>query len=333
LKLLIIGNEGGTNIGASLLRGARHVGIETALLSSEKAWRGNRVVRSVSWHLLRHKPPHLAAFSREIVDTAVKGRFDAVLFTGIAPCDRAHVEELRTHGIPTADYLTDDPFNRAHRAPWFLRAVAKFDFVFSPRRAPIRELQELGCRSVTYLPFAYDPFLFGPLRQDQVKTTDVVFVGGADADRAELLRPLLASGLRVALYGDYWGRYRETRAAGRGHASPDEIRRAVGETEVALCIPRRANRDGHTMWTFESSVLGACLLVERTQEHLDLFGEDGRAVLYFQDGPELLRRARWLLAQPAECRRLSMISQRLIIDGAHTYADRVKTMVDAMERA
>jgi hypothetical protein len=51
-------------------------------------------------------------------------------------------------GIKRFNFLTDDPFNRAHYAPWFLKALPDYDVVFSPRRANIQDLLNAGCPRV-----------------------------------------------------------------------------------------------------------------------------------------------------------------------------------------
>jgi hypothetical protein len=229
--------------------------------------------------------------------------------------------------IRRVNLLTDDPFNPAHRAPWFFEALRNYDEVLSTRRANLAELRVIGCPEVTYLPFGYAPHLhFDPRISDDRRReleSDVVFAGGADADRIPYIDALARTGLKIGLYGGYWDRYSETRHLGHGLKSPAFVRDAIAAAKVALCLVRRANRDGTCMRTFELAAIGAAMLVEKTDEHVELFGPDGRAVLYFETIPEMVERARMLVANPGERARLKQTAHRLILEGGHTYRDRL----------
>jgi spore maturation protein CgeB len=47
------------------------------------------------------------------------------------------------------NYLTDDPFNPAHQASWFLDELPEYDRVFSTRHANMSDLQNAGCKYIT----------------------------------------------------------------------------------------------------------------------------------------------------------------------------------------
>jgi spore maturation protein CgeB len=159
------------------------------------------------------------------------------------------------------------------------------------------------------------------------KAADVVFVGGADRDRVPYMAALMRAGFQLALYGGFWSRYRETAAAACGLADAQTSRQAILAAKVALCLVRRANRDGHCMRTFEVPAIGACMLTEDTDEHRELFGEDGRTVVYFRTLEEMVEKLRWLLAHDDERRRLANAAHRLITTGRNTYRDRLQTML------
>ncbi len=138
-----------------------------------------------------------------------------------------------------------------------------------------------------FLPFGFDPELFFPDPPAATEVSryaaDVFFAGGADNERRPFLAALVANGFDVALYGDYWERFAETRPVTRGHGSPKELRHAIAASKVCLGLVRRANRDGHAMRSIEVPAAGGCFLVERTGEHEEIFGPDDEAVTYFDD--------------------------------------------------
>ena len=134
----------------------------------------------MNWHLRQHRPSHLKSFSRYV---AVCREFqpDYLLVTGITPPDGDTLSDSSLN-IITMNYLTDDPWNPAHYAPWFIEALKSYSVVFSPRRANLNDLEKIGCR-VEYVPFAYAPKLhfpeIAPPELRSLYECDVLFYGRA----------------------------------------------------------------------------------------------------------------------------------------------------------
>lgn len=331
--LLLVGNPGVVHVGAHLRRAAVGLGLPVAFADTERAFDGPGWLRRLDWRLRGRRPPRLRAFSQAVTDMGRALRPSYLLSTGLAPLDARALAALGDLGIRRLNYLTDDPWNPAHRAPWFAAALPLYDYVFSPRRANLGDLRQLGCRQVCYLPFAYTPEVHypdPPTAEEQLElASDVVFAGGADADRVPYIAALAEAGLSVALYGGYWERFRETRRYSRGLADPRIVRKAVSSAKVALCLVRRSNRDGHAMRTFELAAMGGCMLVEDTAEHREIFGPEGQTVIYFGSIDEMLRKAAELLRDEQRRQRLSRAVHRLVTRGRHTYRDRLIAMLDA----
>ena len=332
-EVLLVGNPDPTHVGAHLAQAAGALGIPCRVCDVSQAFAGPAWRRRWMWRMGGHRPPALAAFSAGVVEVCRAARPRRLLATGLAPLTRGALEAVGRLGIERINYLTDDPWNPAHRAAWFLKALPSYDRIVSPRRAVVEDLQRLGCRAVSVLPFAYNPSVHFPeppaTTQERARfANDVLFAGGADRDRVPWMAGLLRAGFSVALYGEAWDRFPETRGRHLGHAGPDTLRRAVGGAKVALGLVRRANRDGHAMRTFEIPAMGGCPLMEDTDDHRALFGEEGRAALYFRALPELCEKLRWLLGREEERRRLAEAAHRLVIEGRHTYRDRLAAMLD-----
>lgn len=79
--------------------------------------------------------------------------------------------------------------------------------------------------------------------------------------------------------------------------------------------------------------MGACMLVEKTDEHIEILGPEGQAVLYFDTIPEMIDKTRWLLEHETERHRLRDAAHRLIVGGEHTYRDRLTVMLQSANAA
>jgi hypothetical protein len=331
-RLLIVGIPEEEHIGAHFLEGAGQLGLSSELADVREAFRGPRLVNKINWWLRGRRPTRLRRFSREVTELCASVRPRWLVATGIAPLNRAYLKEIGRIGVRRLNYLTDDPWNPAHRAPWFFDALSEYDHVFSTRRANLEELRGLGCPAVSFLPFAYAPRLHRPEPTcngcaDYAPEEDLFFAGGADRDRVPYLAACIRAGLRVRLHGGYWNRYAETRGRAQGHLPPHRLSHAMSRSRVALCLVRRANRDGHVMRSFEIPAIGACMLTEDTAEHREIFGPDGENVLYFNTIDQMVDRLRWLLAHDSERVRLAEAAHRLIVSGKHTYRDRLEAML------
>jgi hypothetical protein len=154
-----------------------------------------------------------------------------------------------------------------------------------------------------------------------------MFAGGADEDRAAVMGLLISNRIKLRLHGSYWERYPITRGYSSGQAELPVLRKAIAGTKVALCLVRRANRDGHCMRSFELPAVGSCMLVEKTAEHVELFGSDGSTVRYFETDSELLAVLAELLRDDGQRRRLASAAHELIVNGPNRYQDRLQRLL------
>ncbi|MBF2004228.1 MAG: glycosyltransferase [Chlorogloeopsis fritschii C42_A2020_084] len=333
MYLLLVGGSGGTNIGDALFKAAEECNIETSFINFQIAYEAPKLVKRVNWYFRGKRPAKILEFSKNIIQICSERQPNFLLTTGIAPIHSGALQEIGKRGIQRLNFLTDDPWSRFHYAPWFLKALPDYDVVFSPRRANIPDLLKAGCTKVEYLPFGFNPELFFPeseITQEEKQrfSCDILFVGGADRDRIPYIYSLIQAGLKIHLYGAYWERYRETKAHIQGYADPRTLRLATGNCKIALCLVRRSNRDGHVMRSFEIPAIGACMLTEDTQEHREIFGEEGKAVVYFKTIPEMVEKANWLLKHDSERLRLAQSAHLLITKNKHTYKDRLAKILN-----
>jgi spore maturation protein CgeB len=330
MRVLIVAFDAPGHMGPYLVSAARTLGLEYDFLDAGKADASHRLVRSFHWRLRGKRPAHLATFGAEVLSSCEASRPSMVLTTGRAPLERSHLEQIRSRGIKIINYSTDDPWNPAQRAEWFLSALPGYDAIFTPRQANFDDFRRCGVKEFHYLPFAYDPTVHCPWKDESnvAPTSDVIYVGGCDDARLPMITRLIDAGLNVALFGGYWNRHSKTSPYWRGNATQEEIRKASASAKISLCIVRRANRDGHVMRSFEAAAIGGCVLAEDTEDHRNIFGSE--AVRYFRDVPEMVQQAKDLVANKDARHDLSIKLREWMAGHHNTYADRLLSMMQVM---
>jgi len=336
-RLLIIGIGVEHHIGAHFLTAARQLGLTSELLDVQRAWSANRWLNRIFFHLGGHRPSRLGRFELEVQSACQSLRPQLLAVIGISPPSAGLLSSLGELGIRRCNFLTDDPWNPKNHARYFLKSLPHYETIYNPRRSNMPDLMRHGCQRVEYLPFGFQPELHfaesprTPAERERF-VCDVALIGGADEERFPIAQALVRTGLKINLYGAYWGKYSELRTHWKGSVFGRELRMAVSGASVNLGLVRRANRDGHAMRSFEVPAMGGCMLTEDTAEHREIFGEDGKTVVYFDSIPQMAERARSLLAHPDERRRLAAAAHELITQGKNTYADRLQTMLGAEGR-
>jgi hypothetical protein len=333
-RLLIVGNPEEHHIGAHFLSAARQLGLEASLIDVRESHNQNIWVNRFFHRAWGKRPAYLGRFSRRLAALCRERKPQMLLVTGISAPHADALKEIGEMGIHRANYLTDDPWNRANEAKFFWPALREYDAVWSPRRANLEDLRQHGCKQAAYLPFGYNPELHF---QELPKTAeererfecDVAIIGGADSDRFPIALALARAGFKLNLYGGYWERHPELRPFCKGFVYGRELRMAVGAARVNVCMVRKANRDGNAMRSLEFPAMGACMVVEDTLEHRELFGEDGNCVEYYTTLEDLLAKVKSLCAEPEHARLLgNRVFTRICLQSHHTYVDRLRYILD-----
>lgn len=331
-RIMVIGLDGSSEVGRYLCNAATARNMDVRFLCADRAHTSSRWLRSIArrWngdYPLRAYTFH-QAFARQLASEHPRW----LVTTGTSPVLRETLLEARRFGVKSLNYSTDDPWNARHTSRWFLEALKEYDVVATPRAGTIPDFQLLGVRRVAHVPFGYCPEAHRPgdgVAED-VSAGDVFFAGGCDNDRLPFFRALVGAGLRPVLYGAYWERHPSMRRFHRGFASLAQMATLHAQTPVSVCMVRRANRDEHVMRTYEAAAMGACLAMEDTKAHRQLFGQDQKSVIYFSDPESLVTACRRLLAEPNLRQRLRVAARQVVVGGRNTYADRLDQMLAAV---
>ncbi len=327
--LLIVGCGEAGHVGRYMACAASALEIPFTLLDNSQAETRNRFVQKFYWHFRGKRPAHLRKFAAQVLKTCDAQHPKIVLTTGgRVPLESEDIRALKARGIKVVNYSTDDPWNPKLGAPYFMSTLADYDVVFTPRRSNFADFQRCGVHRIYHLPFAYDPDIHCPWPGEgsPCSPSDVLFVGGCDADRLPILGALADAGLTLALFGGYWDLHDSTRPFVRGIASQDAIRAASATAKTTLCLVRRANRDGHVMRSFEAAAIGGCIIAEDTPDHRELFGPDGHAACYFNSVDELVRMVKQLVGNPHRRVAMTMNLRERMRERSDTYKERLLTI-------
>jgi spore maturation protein CgeB len=339
MRILLVGSGEFFHVGAFLARALCSLGYQYAFVDESFFLKATEtsLFHKVAFRLLRRRPLSYWSFNRSLIDTACDFRPDVMLVTKgsyISPRTLATIKQ-RTSTV-LINYATDDPFNASVSTPDLVAAIPHYDVYACTKRAIMADVRSSGCSHAVYVPFAYEPELHFPEMprcQTELETfaCDLAFAGGMDGDRIDMLGPLRTSipELRLNLYGGYWNRHRQFRRFYRGFVIGRSYRLALGAAKMVLCLVRRANRDGHSMRSFEVPACGGFMLAERTEEHLELFEEDKEAA-YFDCPEELVDKVRYYSTHDSERGRIAGAAHKRAISSKWSYRDRLLEMLHAV---
>jgi spore maturation protein CgeB len=292
------------------------------------------VIQKIGYRLLRRRPLTSWQFNRTLLNEALRFQPRLMLAVKGAYIRPAILRRIKQQtGAVLVNYATDDPFNRANATPDLTAGIPFYDLYACTKRAIMEDVRRAGCPNVAFVRFAYKPSVHFPespatAAEAERFRSDVVLVGGADADRLPYVEALAGEpALTLALYGGYWNRYSGLRGYARGFAVGRDYRLALGASKIALCLVRRANRDGHAMRSLEIPACGAFMLAERTEEHLELYRE-GQDAAFFETKAELVEKVRYYLSHEEERRRIAHNGFLRVTGGRHTYRDRMRDIAE-----
>src|SRR5579875_2091983 len=193
------------------------------------------IVHKIAYRLAGRRPLTAAALNRALIAASAAFRPTVVVVVKGAYVRPRTLERVKeTTGALLINYATDDPFNPVHTTRDLLRGIPHYDLYACTKRAIMADVRQAGCPHAEFVPFGYKPSVHfpeapsGPEAAAQF-SSDVVFIGGLDADRVPYVDALLSiPGISIALYGGYWQRLARTRPFARGFAVGRSYRLALG---------------------------------------------------------------------------------------------------------
>lgn len=329
-SLFLVGNFQEHHVGFHFECAARNIQIPFSSFDISQARSNISMLNKLAWHFRDKTYWAQKDFQKKLIESAKVIRPSHLLVLGTSTVCKQTLVALQKLSIVTINFLTDDPWNTNHSSNWFNESLSHYNVLLTPRMANLNQLKEFSKTKVDYLPFAYNPevhFEESDLSELEKRElgSDIIFFGGADSDRIPLIHKLIRHGFQINLFGGYWNQDKLTRPFSRGIVPVKTLRKAVKASKICLNLVRRANRDGHVMRTFEVPAMGGCLLTEKTEEHLAIFGEN--TVKMFETEKDLIQKIETLLSSPDLRKQTTLEGRKKILSSHNTYVDRLQSIM------
>ncbi|MCC6146840.1 MAG: glycosyltransferase [Anaerolineaceae bacterium] len=338
MRVLLVGIGEFFHVGAFFKRSLEALGHECIFIDEQDYFRLNSWKEKIFYRLSGKRPLKYRQFNHAVL-AACQSKPDIVMAIKGAWLSPHTLQEIKTRSNPILiNYATDDPFNSSVSTPATVKSIPLYDIYVTTKQNTISDIIQAGGKNVTFIPFGYEPSLHfvekpsTPAEQFKF-SSDLSFIGAADQDRVHLFSNLLSKGLGgLSLYGGFWDRYPRFRLLYRGMVLGRDYRLATIGAKISLGLVRHANRDGHSMRTFEIPACGGFMLAERTEEHLAFFEEDKEAV-FFSSEEELLDKISFYLPHDKSRDKIRAAGLNRLHSSGYTYTNRVREILDLVKNS
>jgi spore maturation protein CgeB len=322
VRILVAGQYAWDQQEPSFCRGLRAAGVDVHELHAGGPWDRLDALRRAQMKYVFG--PQVATLNARLLAATVRLRPTVILAYRTSWVWPSTVRAVRRMRSRVVLYNNDDPFghDRDDR-PWrrFRALIPHADACFAYRPVNLEDYRRAGARRVFLMRSWYSPETHRPIeltRADRERfESDVTFVGHYEDDgRLEALRQVVATGLRVRVFGGGWDRAvpDAMSVVGRPHdVLGDDYARAIRAAKIALVFLSTRNRDQYTRRCFEIPAIGTMMLAPRTAELASMYEENAEAIYFGSPGElvakalaytgDVLRRERVAAAGRARCMR------------------------------
>lgn len=190
-----------------------------------------------------------------------------------------------------------DNMTKWHNKSFFYHfGINYYDIVFSVNIPDYKNIEKICKKPVYYFNKRADKNTHRPLNKERVEFKyDVLFIGSYEKNRFDTLTYLAKNGIKVDIFGNMWNKCKEEIHSNlKVHYKElvgDDYVEAISFSKISLGFLRKINNDTQTSRTFEIPACGGFMLMERTDEHIELFKE-GKEAEFFDSDRELLHKVK-----------------------------------------
>ena len=279
-----------------------------------------------------HVEPWWRKANLELLQLASCLQPDLVLVIGTTGVRPGTLAQLRARHPELAIYCIypDSPHYLDHDRA---NCLPMFDRVLTSSPAWVEAFARLGANQVDYLPFAADVELHQPVElavTDPEYAHNLTFIGTWRYEREEFLEQLADLDLRI-WGGNYWRTRTRRRSPlakswGGRQVIGKEFARACAQSRILLNILDPVSWPGPNMRSFELAACRAFALTERTMPVLEIFRE-GETIECFSSVEEAREKIEFYTRDGAARRRIAQAAYKAVVEGGHTYRDRVRQLL------
>ncbi|WP_083485101.1 CgeB family protein [Paenibacillus ihumii] len=278
--------------------------------------------------------------SQPVSELAVSTMPDLVLVLDGMELGIEHIAAIRSKGIRTAIWLTDDPYY----TDMTVRIAPHYDYVFTLERNCLDFYRSVGCANVFYLPFAAFIEHYRPTLTRSAIRREISFIGSAYWNRVHFLQPILGGLMDkgLTINGIWWDRlpeyasYPDRIEIGKW-MGPGETAEVYSGSRIVLNLhrsPHDESVNNNTIGltaaspnprTFEISACATLQLAD-VRDDLSNFYIPGQEIETFSSPSELYEKVEYYLTHEAERREIALRAlERTYRE--HTYSHRLHEML------
>ncbi|OKP93063.1 spore maturation protein cgeB [Paenibacillus sp. P32E] len=277
---------------------------------------------------------------QNLVELADTERPDLVLVLDGMDLPLDQVAILRSKGIKTAIWLTDDPYY----TDFTIKIVAHYDYVFTLEQNCVEFYRGLGCAEVHYLPFAAHREHYRPTTGRSSVSRDISFIGSAYWNRVHFFREIMPElmSYNTIINGIWWDRLPEAPLYGERieigkWMTPQETAVTYSGSKIVINLHRShideaVNNNTLSITaaspnprTFEIAASGTLQLSD-ARDDMGSFYKVGEEIDTFSSPQEMMEKIRFYLTHEEErCAMALRAFERTLKD--HTYTKRLNQLL------
>jgi len=264
----------------------------------------------------------------------------AIALDGVQMFSPVMLEGLRNMGIRTAVWFVDDPYYTDSTTTM----AFQYDHVFTIELSCYRLYQDMGHKSVHYMPLGVEPQIYRPMQVPPKYLSDICFIGTAFWNRVQFFdaaEPMLR-GKKLRIIGLWWDRMKNYRRLKSDiwlnqWLSPEETARYYNGARIVVNLHRASddityNRNSMGVpalslnpRAFEITACGAFQLSD-VREDMPRFLQPGGQIETFTSIQEFVDKVQYYLANIEARQMIAAAGYKRVLE-EHTFRRRIADML------